>query len=243
MAPEYWHRRDAPRRRSRRGVWRPSNRRAAGTSKSSFCRQIRPGRSRSGMDATPCLGDTISRLYRSGAGFRVTREYYFNDGGRQMRLLGESVRARYLQELGHRRERARRRLPGRIYPRHRARVDGPARRHTAEDRPIREVFRGAAVKAIFAGHSRDLRRRSVSSFDVFTNELDLVRDGRVDAAIKGLRDRGLVRRVRRRAMAAGRAARTSQGSRAGAIRPDRRTDLSHARHRLSYRQARSEAST
>ena len=45
------------------------------------------------------LGDAIARLYEA-AGFHVTREYYFNNGGRQMRLLGESVRVRYLQELG-----------------------------------------------------------------------------------------------------------------------------------------------
>ncbi len=45
------------------------------------------------------LGDTIARMYEA-AGFTVNREYYFNDGGRQMRLLGESVRVRYLQELG-----------------------------------------------------------------------------------------------------------------------------------------------
>lgn len=45
------------------------------------------------------LGDVIARLYEQ-AGYAVTREYYFNNGGRQMRLLGESVRARYLQQLG-----------------------------------------------------------------------------------------------------------------------------------------------
>src|SRR6201987_3404486 len=49
------------------------------------------------------LGDTISRLHEI-AGFDVTREYYFNDGARQMRLLGESVRARYLQEIGRQAE-------------------------------------------------------------------------------------------------------------------------------------------
>ena len=43
------------------------------------------------------LGDTIARLYEA-AGFDVTREYYFNDGGRQMKLLGESVRALALGE-------------------------------------------------------------------------------------------------------------------------------------------------
>lgn len=45
------------------------------------------------------LGDAISRLLEN-AGYEVTREYYFNDAGRQMRLLGESVKARYLELLG-----------------------------------------------------------------------------------------------------------------------------------------------
>lgn len=45
------------------------------------------------------LGDVICRLLEN-AGYDVTREYYYNDAGRQMRLLGESVRARYLELLG-----------------------------------------------------------------------------------------------------------------------------------------------
>ncbi len=45
------------------------------------------------------LGDAIARLLEA-TGHEVTREYYFNDGGRQMRVLGESVRARYLEQLG-----------------------------------------------------------------------------------------------------------------------------------------------
>ncbi|MDX1530705.1 MAG: arginine--tRNA ligase, partial [Rhodothermales bacterium] len=40
------------------------------------------------------LGDTVANLL-DWTGHRVTREYYFNDAGRQMRVLGESVRARY----------------------------------------------------------------------------------------------------------------------------------------------------
>jgi arginyl-tRNA synthetase len=40
------------------------------------------------------LGDTIANLL-DWVGYDVTREYYFNDGGRQMQVLGESVRARY----------------------------------------------------------------------------------------------------------------------------------------------------
>ena len=40
------------------------------------------------------LGDTLANLLY-WTGFDVTREYYFNDAGRQMRVLGQSVRARY----------------------------------------------------------------------------------------------------------------------------------------------------
>ena len=45
------------------------------------------------------LGDCIARLL-DATGWDVVREYYFNDGGRQMRVLGESVKARYLERLG-----------------------------------------------------------------------------------------------------------------------------------------------
>ncbi len=40
------------------------------------------------------LGDTIANLLE-WTGHAVTREYYFNDAGRQMRVLAQSVRARY----------------------------------------------------------------------------------------------------------------------------------------------------
>ena len=42
------------------------------------------------------LGDAIARLLEV-TGHDVFREYYFNDAGRQMRVLGESTRARYLE--------------------------------------------------------------------------------------------------------------------------------------------------
>ncbi len=44
------------------------------------------------------LGDTIANLLE-WIGYDVTREYYFNDAGRQMRMLGQSVRARYQEAL------------------------------------------------------------------------------------------------------------------------------------------------
>lgn len=45
------------------------------------------------------LGDTIARLME-WTGAEVDREYYFNNAGRQMRVLGQSVQARYLEIIG-----------------------------------------------------------------------------------------------------------------------------------------------
>ena len=52
------------------------------------------GRGRGGV-----LGDCIANLFET-QGYEVTREYYFNDAGRQMQILGESVRLRYLECCG-----------------------------------------------------------------------------------------------------------------------------------------------
>jgi arginyl-tRNA synthetase len=45
------------------------------------------------------VGDTIANLLE-WVGYNVDREYYFNNAGRQMRVLGDSVRLRYLEILG-----------------------------------------------------------------------------------------------------------------------------------------------
>lgn len=45
------------------------------------------------------VGDSIARLLEA-CGWQVHREYYFNNGGRQMMMLGMSLQARYKQALG-----------------------------------------------------------------------------------------------------------------------------------------------
>ncbi len=45
------------------------------------------------------LGDSLARIMRF-AGFEVTTEYYINDAGRQINLLGRSVWSRYKELLG-----------------------------------------------------------------------------------------------------------------------------------------------
>jgi arginyl-tRNA synthetase len=53
------------------------------------------------------------------------------------------------------------------------------------------AFRAAAEEAIFADIRRTCERLGIS-FDVYTNELDLIRGGQVEAVIEGLRARGLI---------------------------------------------------
>ncbi|HEY2523749.1 MAG TPA: arginine--tRNA ligase [Candidatus Binataceae bacterium] len=135
------------------------------------------------------LGDTLARMHEA-AGFTVTREYYFNNGGRQMRLLGESVRARYLEELGRPAAMPEDGYQGeyiRDVARELVARHGDALAELADI----EVFRAPAEAAIFADIRATCDRLGIR-FDVFTNELDLIRGGQVDAVIEGLRERGLV---------------------------------------------------
>jgi arginyl-tRNA synthetase len=136
------------------------------------------------------LGDTIARLHHA-TGYQVTREYYFNDGGRQMKLLAKSVRARYLEEMG---------LPAEMpedgyhgeYIREIAQMLRTTHGQTLVDEAAdAEVYRAAAVRTIFADIRHTCERLGIS-FDIYTNELDLIRGGQVEAALNGLRSRGLI---------------------------------------------------
>jgi arginyl-tRNA synthetase len=134
------------------------------------------------------LGDCLARLLEAN-GFAVTREYYFNDAGRQMRVLGESLRARYEQQLGRQTP-----LPDEGYQGEY--ITAIARELVAEvgDRWLdgdAERFRERAQAAIFADIERTLERLGVR-FDVHFNEHSLYADGRVEGALADLKARGLV---------------------------------------------------
>ncbi|MDJ0849627.1 MAG: arginine--tRNA ligase [Myxococcota bacterium] len=161
------------------------------------------------------LGDVLSRILES-QGCEVTREYYFNNGGRQMRVLGDSVRARYLEQLG------------RAAPPPPAAFDAPEEEWPEEidGLPVRfprdgyqgdyigeiaadlrrehgdglaeepasgtgDLFRETAETRIFAEIRKSLADLGIG-FDVFSNEMDLYEQGKLDQAIADLRERDLV---------------------------------------------------
>ncbi|HUO05370.1 MAG TPA: arginine--tRNA ligase [Candidatus Binataceae bacterium] len=192
MAPGYWH--SEMRRAAHAGAsfWRPHGwaLNAAGGKKVQveFLSANPTGPLTVGHGRNAVLGDTISRLYEA-AGFDVTREYYFNDGGRQMKLLAESVRVRYLNELGIEAV-----LPEDGYQGEYIRDIARNLKNEHGDKLAevsdREVFRTAAVDAIFADIKRTCEKLKIS-FDIYANELDLMKSGLVDSALAELGKRGL----------------------------------------------------
>ena len=134
------------------------------------------------------LGDAIARLL-SATGGVVHREYYFNNAGRQMTLLGESVRARYLQMMG--REVV---LPDDGYQGGYI-TDIAADLHAQHGDALvngdLDLFRKTAEQVIFADIKRTLERMGIG-FDAYVNEDELHREGEVLDALQALRVAGLV---------------------------------------------------
>ena len=134
------------------------------------------------------IGDTLARLL-AATGSAVEREYYFNNAGRQMTMLAESVRARYQELLGRSVE-----FPAEGY-------QGEYIRDIAReliethgdglDAGSLDPFRDAAERAIFAT-IRATQERLGIVFDRYFNEDSLYGSGAIRATIEALEQRGLV---------------------------------------------------
>ncbi len=139
------------------------------------------------------FGDALANLLAM-MGWRVTREYYVNDGGAQVEMLARSVHHRYLGALGC----APPTPPEGWYPgdylvplaRQIAEEDGDRWADAAEDVWLPE-FRARAVDAMLALIRQDLAALGVEH-DVFTSEAALIRARRVEQALEQLERRGLI---------------------------------------------------
>lgn len=135
------------------------------------------------------LGDTLSRLYE-WTGANVQREYYFNDAGRQMRVLGESVRARYRELLGLDSEFPEGGYEGE-YIKDIAQHVIDDKGETLKDAEDITEFKNKAQELIFEDIQATLERLNIRMNNFF-NEHDLYANGAIDAAVKKLRDQDLV---------------------------------------------------
>ncbi|MGB3211562.1 MAG: arginine--tRNA ligase [Desulforhopalus sp.] len=135
------------------------------------------------------LGDSIARLLEA-TGHDVFREYYYNDAGRQMRVLGESTRARYLELLGENFSFPEDGYQGEyIIDISRSLVDerGDSLKNHEDVTPFKEQ----AEKHIFKDISSTLERMGIV-FDNYYNEQSLYENGHVDDVVAELKAQGYV---------------------------------------------------
>jgi len=137
------------------------------------------------------LGDSLARILRF-MGHDVTTEYYLNDTGRQMRLLGASVWARYRElcglgdvfpEDGYKGDYIRT-LTGDLLDRDGRRLLGMTEREALD------VCREFAVTAILDGIKNDLAAFRVEH-QVWFSESTLIRQGAVERTLAKLAADGL----------------------------------------------------
>ncbi len=133
------------------------------------------------------LGDTIANILE-WHGFDVTREYYFNDAGRQMRLLGQSVSARYFQEIGQDVE-----FPEDGYLGEYIRTIGRNILNEVGDKLKQNdpVFRKSGEDQIFADIKNSLAMLGINH-NVFTNEKNFYDSGAIKQIVAELRAKNLV---------------------------------------------------
>lgn len=134
------------------------------------------------------FGESLSRLLAE-CGALVTREYYLNDEGRQIDLLGQSLRVRCRQFFGQPAE-----LPEDGY-RGDYLVEMAEALAAEHGRSLLEkdddFFRGQAAGRIMAGIREDLAAFGVK-FDSFRSQGDLEREGEVERTLRLLEEKQAV---------------------------------------------------
>jgi len=133
------------------------------------------------------IGDTVANILQ-WHGYDVTREYYYNDGGKQMRTLAKSVEGRYFQAIGKDVE-----WSDEFY-------QGDYIKDIAEN-ILKEfgnkvklgdkIFRKSAEERIFSDIRNTLENIGIIH-DVFSNEKNYIEPANIDKLINALRRKNLI---------------------------------------------------
>ena len=133
------------------------------------------------------IGDTIAKILE-WQDFNVTREYYFNDAGRQMRVLGQSVEARYFEILKKDFDFPKDGYQGKyIYNLAKEIFEKKGNNINRGDK----IFKEYAEKTIFIKIKKSLMNLGIS-FDQFTNEKTFYKNGDIDDLLNNLSKKKLI---------------------------------------------------
>ena len=132
------------------------------------------------------LGDMISNIL-TWNGYNVTREYYYNDAGKQMRILAESCYAKYANQIGKHVQPPENGYVGLYLDEIASKIiDKYGKDLKSDDK----IFRDFTEKEIFANIENTLESIGIK-FDVFTKEGTFYKNGDIDNVLKSLKDKKL----------------------------------------------------
>ena len=138
------------------------------------------------------VGDSLCNILAK-AGYDVSREYYINDAGNQINNLARSVEARYFQAIGMDKQ-----MPEDGY--HGEDIIGIGKKLAEEfgnkfveidEKERFDQFREYGMKFEMEKLKKDLEDFRVP-FDVWYSETSLYQNGKIDEALKNLRDNGYI---------------------------------------------------
>jgi arginyl-tRNA synthetase len=135
------------------------------------------------------IGDTVSNILEWN-GYKVQREYYFNNAGRQMRVLGQSVYSRYLQKCGQGLEFDNEFYQGEYIKEIAELIFNEFGDSLMSDKKS-DYFKDKAEKFIFEDIKSSLKKLGLE-FDHFYNEQELYNSGKIQHILDELDSKGLI---------------------------------------------------
>ncbi len=134
------------------------------------------------------VGDTVANLLE-WIGYDVDREYYFNNAGRQMRVLGDSVKLRYIEALGDKiifpedyyQGEYIKEIANQLFEKY-----GDKLRNEDPE----SIFKDTAEQEIFVDIKKSLQNLGINH-KIFFNENTLYEDGKIEALLKEFKEKML----------------------------------------------------
>jgi len=137
------------------------------------------------------VGDSFANILEF-LGFKVTREFYINDEGNQIRLLGESIRARYKELLGQLQEFPEQGYKGNyIYDIAKEIINSSKQKEAQDEEADINFFTDYGVKHILKIIKKELADFKVK-FDVWMPQSDLTKKDKVKKIIEFLRKKDFI---------------------------------------------------
>jgi len=132
------------------------------------------------------LGDMVSNIL-TWSGYDVIREYYYNDAGKQMRVLAESCYAKYAQQTGLEVPIPDNGYVGKYLDEIALKIIDKYGTNLKDDD---KIFRDFTEKEIFSNIKNTLDSIGIK-FDIFTKEGSFYDNGSIDSVLKTLKEKGL----------------------------------------------------